>query len=120
LGKSDEVRRMLDGRGVKYTVYDEEHIKETCWSYMGELTAAFAEYDNGTTRFACDTWCFTPGQAIAATVGNVGYGIEFATTLDRPHETMVGETMFDAEGNAIGWITNTTMGAGTCEGEIEQ
>ena len=36
---------------------------------MGELTAAFAEYDNGTTRFACDTWCFTPEQAVEATLG---------------------------------------------------
>ena len=34
------------------------------------------------------------------------YAITFAPTLDRPHETMVGETVFDSEGNAIGWIVN--------------
>ena len=34
------------------------------------------------------------------------YGITFAPTLDRPHETMVGETVYDAEGNEIGWIAN--------------
>ena len=34
------------------------------------------------------------------------YGIQFAPTLDRPPETMVGETVFDSEGNAIGWIAN--------------
>lgn len=67
--ETDELRRQLDERGVEWTANDGEHVKETCWPYMGELTAAFAEYDNGTTRFACDTWCFTPAQAIAATLG---------------------------------------------------
>ena len=66
---TDELRRLLDDRGVVWTANDGEHVKETCWPYMGELTAAFAEFDNGTTRFACDTWCFTPEQAIAATLG---------------------------------------------------
>lgn len=66
---TDELRRLLDERGVVWTANDGEHVKETCWPYMGELTAAFAEFDNGTTRFACDTWCFTPEQAIAATLG---------------------------------------------------
>lgn len=47
-----------------------------------------------------------------ATVG--GYAITFAPTLDRPHETMVGETVYDSEGNAIGWIVNATVGVGTC------
>ena len=34
------------------------------------------------------------------------YGIQFSPTLERPSETMVGETVFDGEGNAIGWIVN--------------
>ena len=42
------------------------------------------------------------------------YGITFAPTLDRPPETMVGETVFDAEGNAIGWITSAVVGVGKC------
>lgn len=66
---TDELRRLLDERGVEWTANDGEYVKETCWAYMGELTAAFAEYNDGTTRFACDTWCFTPEQAIAATLG---------------------------------------------------
>lgn len=37
-----------------------------------------------------------------------GYVITFAPTLDRPPETMVGETVFDAEGNAIGWMNAPT------------
>lgn len=67
---TEELRRMLDERGVEWTANDGEYVKETCWTYMGELTAAFAEYNDGTTRFACDTWCFTPEQAIAATLGS--------------------------------------------------
>ena len=63
------LRALLNERGVEWTANDGEYVKETCWSYMGELTAAFAEFDNGTTLFACDTWPFTPEQAIAATLG---------------------------------------------------
>lgn len=67
--RSKELRRLLDERGVEWTADDGEYVKETSWTYMGELTAAFAELGNGITRFACDTWCFTPEQAIAATLG---------------------------------------------------
>jgi hypothetical protein len=66
---TEELRRLLDERGVEWTADDGEFVKETGWPYMGELTAAFAEYYDGTTRFACDTWCFTPEQAIEATLG---------------------------------------------------
>lgn len=69
MSATDELRALLDERGVEYTTSDGEHVKETCWPYMGELMAAFAEYGDGTTRFACDTWCFTPAQAIEATLG---------------------------------------------------
>lgn len=68
---NERLRQLLDDRGVEWTANDGEHVKETCWPYMCELMAAFAEYDNGTTRFACDTWCFTPEQAVEATLGAV-------------------------------------------------
>ena len=70
MSATDELRTLLDERGVEWTANDGEHVKETCWPYMGELMAAFAEYDNGETRFACDTWCFTPEQAVEATLGS--------------------------------------------------
>jgi hypothetical protein len=38
------------------------------------------------------------------------YGIQFADWCEFPPETMVGETVFDCEGNAIGWIVNATAG----------
>lgn len=68
---TERVRELLDERGVEWTANDGKYAKETCWTYMGELTAAFTEYNNGTTRFDCDTWCFTPEQAIAVTLGAV-------------------------------------------------
>lgn len=33
------------------------------------------------------------------------YGIMFCNDLDVPPEMMVGETVFDSEGQAIGWVT---------------
>lgn len=68
--RTTELREKLAERGIEYTTDDGEHVKSTCWSYMGELMAEFAEFDNGTTLFACDNWCFTPDQAIAATIGS--------------------------------------------------
>ena len=69
MSETDELRRMLDERGVECTTDDGEYLKETCWAYMGELMAYFVEFDNGTTRFELDHWYFTPEQAIAATLG---------------------------------------------------
>lgn len=86
---TDELRRLLDERGVEYTTSDGEHVKETCWPYMGELTAAFAEYDNGTTRFACDTWCFTPEQAVAATLGREPDDAAMVKLHDQMNATML-------------------------------
>ena len=45
------------------------------------------------------------------------YGIEFADWCEFPPETMVGETVYDGEGNAIGWITNATVGRETLTAE---
>lgn len=67
--RTTELREKLTERGVEYTTNDSERIKETRWPYMGELMAEFTEYSDGTTHFECDTWCFTPKQAIAATLG---------------------------------------------------
>ena len=69
MSATEELRELLNERGVEWTANDGEYVKETCWPYMGELTSAFAEYYNGTTRFVCDTWCFTPEQAVEATMG---------------------------------------------------
>lgn len=114
MGKSDEVRRLLDERGVEHRDNDVNmDVRYTRWDNGGKREVRYEDWSNGTTRL--DAGNVSPEQAIAATVGNVGYGIEFADWCEFPPETMVGETVFDGEGNAIGWIVAATADAGTCK-----
>ena len=69
---TERLRELLDERGVEWTKNDGACSKQTDWPFNGELMAEFNEWENGTTRFDCDTWCFSPEQAIAATLGNDG------------------------------------------------
>lgn len=73
--------------------------------------------DDDGVRYSMDEVLDIMRKDVAATVGNVGYGIEFADWCEFPPETMVGETVFDSEGNAIGWITNSTVGRETLTAE---
>lgn len=79
------------------------------------LTEAIRDDDG--VRYSMDEVMEIMGKDVAAKVGNAGYGIQFADWCEFPPETMVGETVFDGEGNAIGWIVDAT--ADTCKGEIE-
>lgn len=120
---TEKLRRLLDERGVEWTACDGEHVRETCWDYMGELTAAFAEFDNGTTKFACDTWCFTPEQAIVATLGN---GVERTRTeydaltakqvskaVER-HGNIMDNRLYE-NWQAVADELNAMLGSGTCK-----
>ena len=121
---SEEVQKLLDERGIKYTIDDSEDYKAIEWQGPYNLWWQFVynPYDEepyGVIRLM-DVGAathITPAQAIAATLGNVGYGMCFAPTFDRPPETMVGETVFDSEGNAIGWIVAATVGRETLTAE---
>lgn len=65
---TDELRRMLDERGVEYEVDDAKTVRVTRWKAYGEWVS-FIEYDTGETRFCTDMRRFTPAQAIAVTLG---------------------------------------------------
>lgn len=107
---TDKLRALLDEMGVEWQDFDGE---PTWMDSDGRMHYARYEFTfNGPTD-ELTVYHLTPEQAIAATVG-ADYGIAFAPTLERPPETMVGETVFDAEGNAIGWITSATVGVGAC------
>lgn len=98
---------MLDERGVEWTANDGEYVKETCWTYMGELTAAFAEYNDGTTRFACDTWCFTTEQAIAVTLGAGTCKVESSVAIE--FDTLISTNYYEFEmkcGYRFSWSDN--------------
>ena len=66
---TDILRELLDERGVEWIKNDSGWCKQTDWTYDGELTAEFNEWEDGTARFDCDTWCFTPERAIEITLG---------------------------------------------------
>jgi len=112
--QNEILREMLTERGVDWKAFD-LFEQTTQWStYNGAFVYWSRERDGKllvetTAPTKCSALC-TPAQAIAATVGNVGYGIQFADWCEFPPETMVGETVFDGGGNAIGWIVNTTVG----------
>jgi len=65
--------------------------------------------DDG-VRYSMDEVMDIMRKDVAAKVGNAGYGIQFADWCEFPPETMVGETVFDSEGNAIGWIVDAMVG----------
>jgi len=125
---TERLRALLDERGVEYTTCDGKYVKETCWPYLGELMAAFAEFDNGTTRFELDHWCFTPEQAVAATLGSqIDADLRKAIDFMRiwiSDDAHLGESEFSyelekAEGlrklEAIEQAIAATLGRGECE-----
>ena len=65
---TDELRRLLDERGVEYEVDDAKTVRVTRWRAYGDWVS-FIEYDNGDTKFCIDARRLTPEQAIAATQG---------------------------------------------------
>lgn len=67
---TDELRRMLDERGVGCVTDDGEYVKRTTWHGVGDKRATFVEYVNGECRFSMDDYNFTPEQSIAATLGH--------------------------------------------------
>lgn len=73
------------------------------WMYLGEVEHA---------------WIAELVNTIATDMVGAVYGIRFAPTFDFPPETMVGETVFDSEGNAIGWIVDATVDVGTCRAVV--
>lgn len=103
------IEQLLDDATKKQAEWDEmleEHNGVAEW-YSPRLhppKAIKIHFGDGIAKFVPEE----------TTVGNAGYGIQFAPTFDRPPETMVGETVFDGEGNAIGWVTSAEVGAGTC------
>lgn len=64
---TDDLRRLLDERGVEYEVDDAKTVRVTRWRAYGDWVS-FIEYDNGDTKFCIDARRLTPEQAITATL----------------------------------------------------
>ena len=78
MSATDELRRLLDERGVEYLKDDGESIRATKWKARKQGAflehAMFVEYANGETDFTFPSSAVTPEQAIAATLGVVDKG----------------------------------------------
>ena len=65
---TDELRFMLDERGVEYRTYGRNSSDTVTWFDLPDgREVSFEEFDSNTTLFK--VWCATPEQAIAATLG---------------------------------------------------
>lgn len=92
---TEELRRMLDERGVEWmpSAFDPQH--ETFYSVengVGFIVTEFPEI--GRMSLACDMR-ITPSQAVEATLGrgkcrDIGYGMRFECS--ECHQTVGGET----------------------------
>lgn len=70
MSASDELRRMLDERGVKWTrscYSGMRYLENTKWPIASSNPIKFTEYSDGQTKLIIDN--ATPEQAIAATLG---------------------------------------------------
>lgn len=73
MNATDELRKLLDERGVEYDTRDGNAVKNTYWN-VGDLRFGYCEqiYEDGqheTDLFMYRGYGCTPAQAIAATLG---------------------------------------------------
>ena len=85
---TDELRRLLDERGVEYEVDDAKTVRVTRWRAYGDWVS-FIEYDNGDTKFCIDARRLTPEQAIAATLGHEPDDAAMVRLHDQMNATML-------------------------------
>jgi hypothetical protein len=123
---TDELRRMLDERGVEYEVDDAKTVRVTRWRAYGDWVS-FIEYDNGDTKFCIDARRLTPEQAIAATLGREdtytredvesafasGYSLGSLPVGSDPQWDENRQTV-DEHMAELGWVRKTTLGSSNC------
>lgn len=106
---AERLCELLDERDIKWHRSNGEHGM-VIWERDGltySAANAWPRNDDTRTKLVLHVSYPTPEQAIAATVGS-GYGIEFAESFARPPETMVGECVYDEDGNHVGWVTEAS------------
>lgn len=68
---TDELRKLLDERGVEYDDYrPTDDCSDTTWSLGDGNNATYTTYKNGATSLEIVLYDLTPAQAIAATLGS--------------------------------------------------
>ena len=66
---TDELRRLLDGRGVEWTEPNNEARSHTTYWTAGALRCMAVEFTDGVVSIASSSHDLTPEQAIEATLG---------------------------------------------------
>lgn len=120
MSATDELRRMLDERGVEWSDASDKDVLHTTWNNMN---CWFIEFQDGWTAWGM-TMHGTPEQAIAVTLGEVRAGSSrFELTAEQvrgvllshlPHREYYSVEQTDAW-QAIADELNATLGGGECE-----
>ena len=123
MSATEELRRMLDERGVEWSDASDKNVSHTTWN---DMKCWFIEFQDGWTAWGTSMHG-TPEQAIAATLGEVRAGSSrFELTAEQVREAIFNGSSyasFDgakyyADGigmQAIADELNAALGGGECE-----
>ena len=119
MGASEELRRMLDERGVEYDTRDGNAIKNTYWNDGNGRRWGYTEdaSESGMTTptlfLVSGQLTFTPEQAIAATLGNMSATVDDVLSL---LDEMNGQGRIEyADYSQLHDAIAATLGGGECE-----
>ena len=137
---TDELRRLLDERGVEHYDHDPNpeystpySTRDTEWSNDAKRNVLYQEWPNGTTRLGASN--VSPAQAIAATLGSEdtytredvegafvsGYSLGLdmfdSSKPDNEKGWNQNERDMDEEMEVLGWVRKDAakLGTGTCQ-----
>ena len=111
---TDELRRLLDERGVEWQDNSDESVLHTTW---GDMNCWFNEFPDGWTAWGMAKRG-TPSQAIAATLGGgklTAEQVRGAIEANSWAETSTIREFNDSSWQAIADELNAAMGGGECE-----
>lgn len=123
MSATEELRRLLDERGVEWSDASDKNVSHTTWN---DMKCWFIEFQDGWTAWGMSMHG-TPEQAIAATLGEVRAGSSrFELTAEQVREAIFNGSSyasFDgakyyADGigmQAIADELNAALGGGECE-----
>lgn len=125
MSATEELRRLLDERGVEWRDSSNENVLHTTWNNMN---CWFIEFQDGWTAWGMSMHG-TPEQAIAATLGEVRAGSSrFELTAEQVRE-LIEHNSYHVSGNMREFFNgayeeiadelNAALGGGDCEFVIE-
>lgn len=100
MSATDELRRMLDERGVEWSATDTYRLLVTSWNDASGHSWAFVEHKDGNFS-KLTAYHLTPEQAIAATLGGMKmYAVKTWTDLDDIGESYIERKLYRSKEDA--------------------